>query len=479
MDDSRIMVKYILKEILNTKVSSASYSDNFGCRNIFSSFINRNKKLMPPGVAGAFESVVLTKVKTNNLKQNEITEYLKLYLDKSEIDYVNSQNEFKKVLSFVVSKYTNDKEFDNYYKNIIFTHKKKSSKGKEIVFYIDFIKTQFDKLTYFSNDDIDLAFALTDRILESIFKTIILIENLEMPLSWEELYKKDYFTNNILCSIKNVESIIKVNYSTQNTQNDDLINSWFFSLKLIMKWFLKDYIKNDINVALLCRKPKTEKEIIDNLKIMDIYDLLKAGWTLDNIISECIKLHYDTIEDLKDEHMSESNKWRLLYKERPDERKFLINELNQMVGYCSFMPLFDDYYNKIKSGIMFDSEITTAMMPTLIPGTYNIYYMSICIRTGYKRTMAIKKLFNALLEIFDELATYDIFINEICTLAYSNSGKSICETLKMKFYKKHIDHGEIYYTNMKDVLNSKVCKDYTELKKKYENYLLLNPENNK
>jgi hypothetical protein len=47
----------------------------------------------------------------------------------------------------------------------------------------------------------------------------------------------------------------------------------------------------------------------------------------------------------------------------------------------------------------------------MIPGTYNIYFASICLKENYKKTLALQKLLISMLNVFEELALNGVFID--------------------------------------------------------------------
>ena len=100
----------------------------------------------------------------------------------------------------------------------------------------------------------------------------------------------------IYLAIKNIYSITKIDYKSV-INDSEIIDSWFSSLKIIIKWFTNDYIKTDYNIEQVLSNHKIINRNIERLEIV-IHIFGERGWKIDEIINECVKLHYETIDNL-------------------------------------------------------------------------------------------------------------------------------------------------------------------------------------
>ena len=243
----------------------------------------------------------------------------------------------------------------------------------------------------------------------------------------------------------------------------------------------KRYMKknlDDIKTTLNCVVKKINnrnKNISDNKKqnyrIVDIATLQKMGWSIRKYVEEATILSYEAIEGLTEEHNGEIEKQIPIIKEQPENRRILLDENNKMIGMWSFKPFYDDVFQKTKNGELFDVEITPDMMPTLIPGTYNIYFSNICLKPQYRKTIVFKILLFSIIELIETWADEGIFIHEICAQAYSDSGKNLCKSIGLNFVKNHIDHGEIYCGYVYNLVEEEFCRDFEKVK-----YLFMSKE---
>jgi hypothetical protein len=193
------------------------------------------------------------------------------------------------------------------------------------------------------------------------------------------------------------------------------------------------------------------------------------GWSIEKMMKENSSLAYETIEDLKVEHIGGLEQWFEIYKKKPVSIRSFLDNKNKVIGYWHFQPLFDDMFNKAKNGQLMENEILAEKIPQMLTGTYNIYFISICLKEEYRRKYKIfKKLFYSIIDTIEEFAEDDIFFNEICALAYSEDGISLCESVGLKYTAEHIEHGKVYCGKAKDLVNSDLCRNYKNLIELYK-----------
>jgi hypothetical protein len=236
-------------------------------------------------------------------------------------------------------------------------------------------------------------------------------------------------------------------------------------------------IKTIINFAVKkinTRNKINEKHLEDDnqYKIVDINTLLKMGWTIRDYVKTSTLLSLELMEGLTDEHITELEKSIKVVAEQPENRRILLDGNNKMVGMWSFKPFYDDIFQKAKNGELFDSEISPNMMPTLIPGTYNIYFSNIVLKEQYRKTIVFKILLFSIIELIEKWANEGIFINEICAQAYTDSGLNLCKSIGLNFHKKHIDHGDIYCGYVYDLVEKPFCKDFENARNLYREFKL-------
>lgn len=204
--------------------------------------------------------------------------------------------------------------------------------------------------------------------------------------------------------------------------------------------------------------------------VVDEKTVREWGWTPEYQVKQCMELDYETIDHITPEHEGDIAQWVSIIREHGQTWRILVDDNQQIIGYWHFVPLFDEDYELMKEGDLPDGNIRLDQIPRMLPGEYNIYFISICLKVLYQKEMAILRLLESIVDVVDELASQDIYLKNVCTLAYTASGKALCKQLGLKLHK-HLAHGDIYTHDMLDLLNSpifrknaksaKIAKTYT------------------
>ena len=101
--------------------------------------------------------------------------------------------------------------------------------------------------------------------------------------------------------------------------------------------------------------------------------------------------------------------------------------------------------------------------------TYNIHFGAICLIDEYKNISVFKTLLFSIVKYIEKLAINEIFINEICTQAYSKEGRALAKSLGLKYCVDHKDgHGEVYCGTVIKLLDNLILKDFDILKSLYK-----------
>ncbi|MGC8585892.1 MAG: hypothetical protein ACP5L4_07275, partial [Thermoplasmata archaeon] len=106
----------------------------------------------------------------------------------------------------------------------------------------------------------------------------------------------------------------------------------------------------------------------------------------------------------------------------------------------------DEYFNLAKEGKLLDSKITVDIVnPINLPGEYNIYFVSICLKAQYRHTEATIKLWKSIFDVFTQFAKNDIYINEIVTNAITQSGEAFAKKFGLSYICEHQEKGKIFW----------------------------------
>lgn len=238
-------------------------------------------------------------------------------------------------------------------------------------------------------------------------------------------------------------------------------------IKTIVKFTTVKFTAHNNSVPDLGNVQYFDLSTDGNFRVVGVRDLISMGWNFEDIVNETIKIDYETINDITLEHNGDNDQWVQVVHENPETLRFLVDENAKAIGYYYFIPLFEDVFQKAKEGQLFDSEITVDKVPFLLQGTYDIYFIVICLRETYRKTFALRQMLFSVMELFEEMASNGIFINEICTQAYSDSGIALCKSIGLKYLKNHIDKGTVYHGTIMDILEHPLYTKFSKLKEMY------------
>jgi hypothetical protein len=454
-------VSTVLKGILGLRISGKFYKKYPVSENIFYNYTLLKRKHHYIGYAAAqtLVKIVIDETKNNKFKKNLIIDYSKKFLNKEENLYIEEHpDDIENIFWMAVAKFVRNKtKIKTDYRNSL------NDENKE--HYAKKIKDLYVNAISFMKNKPELMCIITNEICNIIIRVIIKIENIEYNNSLDKniniISSNELIPQNVIYSMKSINTICYYE-NLKDSQFLELSELCYSNIKILCRWFNNQYLNSSLN------RIKSDVEITnDNIKIYSIFDLIQIGWSIRDYVVEATKLNYEVIDDLTPEHNGEVEQLTTMISKHPENRRILLNENNEMIGYWSVEPLFDDIFEKAKSGELFDNELTADKIVTLVPGIYNVYFSSICLKENYRKKNAFKKLLFSLIKYLEELALDGIFFNEICTLAYSDDGRSLSKTIGLRLYKKHIDHGEIYYGDIYDILSQPICKDFKALRSLY------------
>jgi len=196
--------------------------------------------------------------------------------------------------------------------------------------------------------------------------------------------------------------------------------------------------------------PPTE---VEELRVADINGVTAAGWSGRDLLDQLIALDYEVFDDLSESHEGNSVQWAPAFMQHPETWRLLTTESREIVGYWHFVPLFDEDYRRALRGELLDSEITADRLRLFeLPGIYDVYFVSIGLQARFRRPKAIAQLFRSVLDVLEGLARGGVFIGNVCTNGYTESGIAVCKSLGLSEVGPHREHGRIFAGSMPKIL---------------------------
>ncbi len=205
-----------------------------------------------------------------------------------------------------------------------------------------------------------------------------------------------------------------------------------------------------------------------HLIVADIQTVKSWGWDGRKLLKELIKLDYENLEELRPKDEGNVEQWTPIFEEHVDTWRLLVDPDRTIIGYWHFMPLFDAEFALAKKGELVEGSVSVNELPPLLPGHFNIYFVTILLQVQYRHTGAKVLLFNSMLDVLEDLAKQGVFINEVCANAYTKAGEAVCRSLGMTSIADHVTHGKIYARSFYPFPSNAIFEKRKSLSKLYK-----------
>jgi hypothetical protein len=205
-----------------------------------------------------------------------------------------------------------------------------------------------------------------------------------------------------------------------------------------------------------------------------IESILDWGWDGVRLLQEFIALDYETLAGLKVSHEGTPAQWAPIFMEHPQTWRMLFDRPKNVIGYWHYVPLFPEDYDLAISGRLLDSLITADRAQYFeFPGRYRIYFVQVCLRPRFRFPRITSLLFTSVFNVLLELAREGVFVEEVCANAYTETGRALCRTFRLTTMGPHIEHGEIFASNVGAVLSHSLAARLPQLHALYKKEGLL------
>jgi hypothetical protein len=200
-------------------------------------------------------------------------------------------------------------------------------------------------------------------------------------------------------------------------------------------------------VSAAVAAPRASKE---DLEVVELRDLLCRGLSYEQIIMRLIEMDYDNLEGITETDVGRCETWLPIVRNNPDGMRFVCNKDGVIIGYWHFLPLDDEAYDAMKSGVFDDGDIRLSHLNVIgPPGDYNLYFTIICIVPEYRGVRVMRMLLDAFSDTLLDLAQRGIFFPEICAVAFSEEGRVLCKTLHMTRISTHAERDPVFMLDIK------------------------------
>ena len=150
---------------------------------------------------------------------------------------------------------------------------------------------------------------------------------------------------------------------------------------------------------------------------------------------------------------------------------FKLSNQEKIVGYINVAPVTDEGYEKIKSGQIWDIDITEDyVLPYEFPGTYYLYFSSIVIHPDYRNAGLVKRFIDAFVAKIIELYNNEIYFSAIVGDAITPEGEKFGILFGMKKITESDHKSKIYEVSLMPPKFNKSSKALAKLYELYERH---------
>ncbi|MBN1468095.1 MAG: hypothetical protein JW924_05165 [Fusobacteriaceae bacterium] len=464
-----VFVHDIIKNVFKIKLTSEDYKNIGGIecsRNIFYNCVFQNSKFLGENYKIAVKALILDEIK-NETKKEKFFKYLKEDLPYNDIYELvhNNPDDIENIVNLTLSKFTNDGTKDD---------------KRKIEPFIEELSELYIKGTKYLSQDKTVAFSLFISMINKITEYIIENENFhylnngkkksDSKMKLNAISHKKIIPKSVQLIIDHVYSIIKVVDTSSSYKN--LIELIFIHNKMILKWFLEDYLNDETYFFVLEQKSNDifYDELEENIKVFGVDELKEIGWSIEDISIKTTEAFNKNIP-IRSDNVSKDEEAKIRrIKYQPYTRKLILNKKNEIVGYWVFTPLNDVAFKEAKEGTLKTSDLNPTKIKLLLPGeTCNIEFGAVLLTEDYRNYNGYKILIYSIIDHIEKMALNDIYINEIFTKSSNEEGIGFITNMGLRNYKTLPDgKTSLFCGKFQDLLAEKdYLKKFTLLKKLY------------
>ena len=207
------------------------------------------------------------------------------------------------------------------------------------------------------------------------------------------------------------------------------------------------------------------------LRICTLSDLHNMGMTTEQVVRACLLLDYGTLNGLSNRQAGTVEQWVPVVDKSPAGVRVLVDVPNtvpgsgsyndqdgrvvpgiRIVGYWHYMALLPEMFVRAKAGMMYDREIVVSVVRSMdVPGHYQLYFSGISVMSGYRGIVASRLLYRAFWSSLYDLRQERVYVDELCAVAYTEDGVTLCRSAHMIYLREHVDRGSIYWMSLRSI----------------------------
>jgi hypothetical protein len=102
--------------------------------------------------------------------------------------------------------------------------------------------------------------------------------------------------------------------------------------------------------------------------------------------------------------------------------------------------------------MMYEREIVAPVVLSMdVPGHYLIYFVGISVMPMYRSVRTSRMLYKSFWSSLYDLRRKMIYVDEMCAVAFTEKGASLCKSAQMTYLREHVRNGSVYWILLKPV----------------------------
>jgi transcriptional regulator with XRE-family HTH domain len=254
------------------------------------------------------------------------------------------------------------------------------------------------------------------------------------------LLEKNLFAGLDLNMNETLAEIIRARRLVRGMEREDLAAAVGCDARSIMRWEsgaqpsarhllrLREIL--DISIDLMDELVLTAVSTVDHrLKVRGSREIAHIGWSLRHTLAEMLALDLRSIPIQGTRHEGTLEGWLPVLEALPDTWRIL-TRAQSVVGSWHVVPLTPSATERLRKGVLIDSEITLADVETLdLPGCVNMLICAFVLDHAERTPEAFRLLFESMLDFFTRLADREVFLDRILAATWTPTSQLLCRRL--------------------------------------------------
>ena len=181
------------------------------------------------------------------------------------------------------------------------------------------------------------------------------------------------------------------------------------------------------------------------MRIVGRDDLAAAGLDLSRLVHDILELDHRVYAQTSHGHIGAYAQWRPVFERHPDSWRAVLDRSGRLVAYWQTAALRRDLFDKARRGLLNPCDLSNLDYRSLDkPGDYSMYLVSICVDPAHRNLHTQMAVVESFFRVAEQLATRDVFFEDVAAVAHSDQGRQTCVAFGMAFTGAARGHGACF-----------------------------------